>query len=410
MKKKSLGQIKRSGFPRWTLIVLCGIFLLTTAACIYINTPGPEAAQTANTEPQKQETPPVTEPPATKNTETEKPVETPEEIVVPEVTPAPTAAPATEEPTPVPTEEPTPEPTEEPTPVPTEEPTPEPTEEPTPVPTPVPDSFTFGGKKVKTGVKTIKGKDLGINGKKNKLTHITEKEVQDLITLCPDLEVLDLDYCYMDDYEPLGALTKLQYLQLTSCGAGKGNAIEDLDWLEGLTELETLNLAHNNISDTLGLEGLEKLEWLNLGDNPLTDKDLESIGELSNLKTLYLYNLNKITDVEPLSDCTKLTFLHLGGNSKLKSVKPLTSLKKLAYLRLNGTKVGDLSYFGKFTALKKLDLSRCPIKTETVKSLQSCTKLETIVLEMGDTDLYYEVLDKLIGEGYPVHFAYSWSD
>ena len=172
----------------------------------------------------------------------------------------------------------------------------------------------------------------------------------------------------------------------------------------------SLNLSYNDIDDVTALEGLKKLTYLNLGGNPLTDEDLKSIGKLTNLKELYLYELEKITDVEPLKNLEKLTFLHLGYNSKLKTVKPLTALKKLESLRLNRTKVSDLSYFGGFTALKKVDLSRCPIDKSTVYGLKGCSKLKTIVLEQGDTDLYYAVLDELIGEGYPVQVAYGWDD
>ena len=325
-----------------------------------------------------------------------------------------TTEPPAELPTPEPTEEPTEAPTEEPTEAPTEEPTEAPTAaptaEPTPKPTAVPDYFMFGGKKIKTGSKKIDGKSLGINGKNKKLKHIPAEEVNNLVALCPDLEELLLDYCYMDDYAPLGSLTKLQKLQLTNCSAGKGNAVADIDWLKGLTELRSLNLRNNEIVDTSALEGLTKLTHLYLSENPLTDEDLVPIGKLVNLEQLSLYDLKKITDVTPLEKLTKLTFLHIGHNSKLKNVKPLTSLKKLVYLRLNHTIVSDLTGFGKLTALKKLDLSKCPIDATTVKNLQGCKKLEKIVLEMSDYDLYNAVLDDLIGEGYPVHFQYNWSD
>jgi hypothetical protein len=404
--EKLSGSGKKSGkrtIPLWLVLVLCGIILIMFAIIILLmlytnsNRSDPVSAL----------------PSGTVSAEID-PAKTPDHQEIqpgstePEVTAGPTAEPTavpTAEPTAVPTAEPTAEPTKEPTP----EPTAEPTKEPTAKPTSKPDSFLFGGKKVKTGATKVNGKSLGINGKKNKLKHITEKEVEDLVNLCPDLEELNLDYCYMDDYTPLGKLVKLRKLHLTSCGVGQGNAIEDISWLENLTQLRTLDLAHNNISDTEVLAGLTRLTFLNIGDNPLTDEDLVPIGELTNLNTLYLYDLKRIEDVEPLSNLSKLTFLHIGYNSKLKDVKPLTALKKLEYLRLHHTKVSSLSDFGKLTSLKKLDLGKCPIKSSTVPNLKGCTKLETIVLEMGDMDLYNAVLE-LINEGYPLHFSYNWSD
>ena len=398
----------RSGAPVWLVLVLCGVVLAMAAAICAIlllrvytfrcervdaSSSGEEAAQATV---QAQETPPET---------AAAPEPTAEEIRVETETPAPVEAP-----TPESVEAPTPAPTEAPTPEPVEAPTPAPTEAPTPMPTEVPDYFMFGGKKIKTGTKKINGKDLGINGKSKKLKHIPANEVNDLVTLCPDLEELILDYCYMDDYSPLGELTGLRKLQLSNCNEGKGNPVSDIGWVEGLQALRTLNLANNNVSDTTAIGELINLTQLYLGENPLTDEDLEPIGDLKNLEKLSLYYVKKITDVSPLANLSKLTYLHLGSNSKLKDVKPLTNLKKLVYLRLNRTNVSDLTGFGKLTSLKKLDLSRCPIDESTVVALQGCKKLEKIVIEMSDVNTYDAVLNYLINEGYPVHFQYGWSD
>lgn len=406
-------------FPLWLAFVLFGIILLmmcfigflllrtgsiscesdkNPSAAVSPVTNAPAQNPAISSEPQ-QGTLPEAQPTAEEQTVTEKPAG-----IVTEV--------PTEEPTSEPTKEPTAEPTKEPTPEPTATPTPEPTKEPTPEPSAVPDYFMFGGKKIKTGETKINGKSLGINGKKNKLKHITNKEVEDLVNLCPNLEELNLDYCYMDDYAPLGSLVKLRNLHLVHCNAdksNKGNAVKDISWVAGLTELRTLDFAHNSISDTTPLEGLKKLTFLNIGDNPLTDEDLEPIGKLTNLEKLYLYDLKKIEDLTPLSTLTKLTYLEIGQNSKLKDIKPLTSLKKLAYLRLNSTKVSNLSSIGGLSALKKLDLEKCPIDTKTVKYLKDCKKLEKIVIDMGNYSLYNAILDLFV-DGYQLQFLYSWSE
>ena len=412
MEQKHTG---RRTVPLWVVILLIAAVLLLTVAlcalllprytirCERVEDPSAVASAPANVTAQNAE------------------ATAPEQPQIQQTTPEPgeeqlatsggkTEGSPSELPTLAPTAEPTEKPTEEPTAEPTEEPTPGPTAEPTPKPTAVPDWFMFGGKKIKTGTTKIDGKSLGINGKNKKLKHIPDEEVEDLVALCPDLEELLLEYCYMDDYAPLGGLTKLRKLELVNCNEGKGNAVGDISWLKDLTELRLLNLRNNEIVDTSVLEGLTKLTHLYLSQNPLTDEDLVPIGKLVNLEQLSLYDLKKITDVQPLSKLTKLTFLHIGHNSKLKNVKPLTSLKNLVYLRLNYTKVSDLSNFGKLTSLKKIDLSKCPIDATTVKNLQGCKKLEKIVLEMSDYDLYNAVLDDLIGEGYPVHFLYNWTE
>ena len=394
MEQQTTKKKNKHSVPLWLLLLLCGIIILMTLVisflvllrlevvrCVPAGAPAAEATPAAAVPTQDPGSPAETHPGTTEP-------ETPGPIV---------------------TEEPSAEPTEKPTPEPTAEPTEAPTEKPTPKSTPKPDWFWFGGQKIKTGSTSIDGKKLKINGKKNKLTHIPESEVADLVELCPNLELLELEYCYMDDYEPLGDLAKLKTLKLTYCGAGGGNAIKKIGWVEDLTELSTLNLSHNKIDDTAALAGLSKLTYLNIAGNPLEDEDLEPIGKLTNLETLYLYDLKKITDVTPLSNLKKLTFLHLGHNSKLKNIKPLGKLSKLKYLRLNSTKVSDLSKIGNFSALKKLDLEKCPIDTKTVKYLKDCKKLEKIVIDMGDYDLYNAILELFV-DGYQLQFLYNWSE
>ena len=379
MEQKSGSPKSGRRIPLWLLLVLCGVLLVMTLAiaflvllhldiirCVPVDAPQAEATAVpaANT-PLPDPVIPGDPVPVGSTTEPPAPVDPQTQTAAPDT--KETAAPATDAPAI----------TEALTAV----PTPAPTAEPTAAPTPVPDYFWFGGAKVKTGSTSVVGKKLGINGKKNKLTHIPENEVNDLVTLCPDLEELDLEYCFMDDYAPLGGLVKLRTLKLTYCGAGDGNAIKDIGWAENLTELRTLSFSHNSIEDTAPLAGLTKLTYLHLAGNPLENEDLDPIGKLTNLETLYLYDLKKITDVSPLAKLTKLTFLHIGHNSKLKSVKALGKLTKLKYLRLNSTKVADLSYIGNFSALKKLDLEKC----------------------------HNAILD-LFEDGWQIHFLYNWTE
>ena len=408
MEQKSGSPKSGRRIPLWLLLVLCGVLLVMTLAiaflvllhldiirCVPVDAPQAEATAVpaANT-PLPDPVIPGDPVPVGSTTEPPAPVDPQTQTAAPDTTE--TAAPATDAPAI----------TEAPTAV----PTPAPTAEPTAAPTPVPDYFWFGGAKVKTGSTSVVGKKLGINGKKNKLTHIPENEVNDLVTLCPDLEELDLEYCFMDDYAPLGGLVKLRTLKLTYCGAGGGNAIKDIGWAENLTELRTLSFSHNSIEDTAPLAGLTKLTYLHLAGNPLEDDDLKPIGKLTNLDTLYLYDLKRITDVSPLAKLTKLTFLHIGHNSKLKNVKSLSSLKKLKYLRLNNTKFYDLSCLAKFPALKKLDISNCPIDTDTVWYLPECKKLEKIVIDPTDNDIYYAIVDGPIGPSWDVHILWNWTE
>ena len=379
---------RKSGIPLWLMLVLCGVIVVMALAISFMVlsrldiircVPIKKADAAA--------TPAPVQPAATNGGEQPaQQTDAPSGLII--ITPDPAL------PEPIVT----PEPTEEPTPKPTEVPT----------ATPVPDSFTFGGKNVKVGATKINGKSLGINGKKNKLTHITDYEVEDLLALCPALEELELEYCYMDDYTPLGKLTKLRKLQLSNCNSGGGgNAVKDIDWVENLTELRSLNFSYNKIDDTTAIGNLTRLTYLNLGSNPLENEDMEPLSNLKNLEKLLLYDMKRVTDVQPLSKLSKLKFLNIGRNSRLKNIKPLTKLKKLSELRIYHTNISDISYFKNFAALKKLDLGKCPILFLDYYYLEDCAKLRKIVLEKGDEDAALAI-DDMINNGYPFEISYDW--
>ena len=65
--------------------------------------------------------------------------------------------------------------------------------------------------------------------------------------------------------EQLGALERLERLDLSDCG------VEDISALSGLTGLTWLDLSGNRITDLSPLAGLEGLTYLNLSGNPIGD-------------------------------------------------------------------------------------------------------------------------------------------
>ncbi len=404
------------GLPIWTAVVIgaCSILLTLIAGFILLWVTVLKPARDEKRIAEQSIAPAVIEAPTPASAEG-LPSEKPEPV---ETEPSSTAIPATEipatetpteEPMTEPTQEPTTEPTQEPTTEPTAAPTPTPTEKPTPTPAPtkVPDSFKFGGKTIKRGTKKIDGSKLGINGKSGKPRHIKKEEVEALVALCPNLEELSLDYCYMDDYEPLGALTKLKTLKLRRCGEGGGNAVTDISWVKNLKSLSYLHLGHNSVRDVTPLKGLKKLTRLNLAYNDIDNDDLDVIAELTTLTELYLYGNKKVTDVAPLTSLKKLTFIHLGYNNKLKNIKKLTELPKLKSLRINKTNISDVSYFKNFPALERLDISGCPILFKDYYDLQDCKKLKLVVLDNKDTDASL-ALDDMINNGFGIEILYEW--
>ena len=164
-------------------------------------------------------------------------------------------------------------------------------------------------------------------------------------------------------------LTNLQSLHMTS------NSISDISALANLTSLTRLILHSNSISDISPLENLTKLKNLNLMHNSISDiSTLESLTALTNLG---LSN-NSISNISPLDDLTSLTTLLLSRNSisDISALEGLTSLKDLG---LSGNSISDISALEGLTSLELLGLSNNSISNISVLSgLTSLRQLQLV--------------------------------
>lgn len=144
---------------------------------------------------------------------------------------------------------------------------------------------------------------------------------------------------------------------------------EGLDFLEGLPNLESVNLTanrgvtsvkslrncprlrelylrHTGINDA-GLESiqtLQQLETLSIGDTPLTDAGLKSLAGLPNLKLLDLFNCQRISEagLGHLASLPKLELLNVAGMPLTDaSMEHLKGIKNLKAVDVNGTKVTE---------------------------------------------------------------------
>ena len=98
------------------------------------------------------------------------------------------------------------------------------------------------------------------------------------------------------------------------------NEISDLAPLSGLTQLISLDLAHNNISNISVLSSLTHLTSLDLEFNNISD--VSALAGMTNLTSLRL-DANNITDISSLSALTNMDWLNIGFNN-LTDVSPLS--------------------------------------------------------------------------------------
>lgn len=143
-------------------------------------------------------------------------------------------------------------------------------------------------------------------------------------------------------------LTNLTFLDLSNSNPedyySNRNRIDsgDLDDLEVLTNLTSLNLKGNSLGSLSNLEKLISLTTLNLSKTGLST--LDSVGKLTNL-----------------------TYLDISRNTSIdgSDLKPLQNLYNLKYLDASSNKIEDLTYIGGLTGLTTLYLEDNPIKDYT---------------------------------------------
>lgn len=163
--------------------------------------------------------------------------------------------------------------------------------------------------------------------------------------------------------------------------SGKGAGSAALKDIAKLTELTSLKLSDNKISELDFLSSLKKLSSLDLSNNKISD--ISPLKKLSSIRTLHLDG-NEIKDFSPLYGLDNLSMLTIGDmdikQSQLKKLKEelpdciiysddakedvieiklggKTFDNNVTELDLSGCDVHDISLLSVCTKLKKLDIS-----------------------------------------------------
>ena len=125
--------------------------------------------------------------------------------------------------------------------------------------------------------------------------------------------------------------------------------------------VRNLKADHRGIVDITGLEFATNLGTLRLSRNPITD--LSPLTNLTALKNLYLSNLSPNTptlDIVPLANLINLEALSL-ENSRISDISPLVNLKKLSILYLSNNQIEDISPLAELTELQELWIKGNPV-------------------------------------------------
>jgi len=126
--------------------------------------------------------------------------------------------------------------------------------------------------------------------------------------------------------DPIANLEGLQHLTNVRTIDLQGHTFSDISSLAPLIHVTYLDLSWNNITDITALQHLTGLMSLNLADNKITD--IQAVQHLTNLTALRVLQ-NKIVDVSPVVRLSKLRTLDLSWNS----ITDLSPLKNNTFSR-----------------------------------------------------------------------------
>ena len=220
--------------------------------------------------------------------------------------------------------------------------------------------------------------------------------------------------------ESLSALTQLQQLSVS------GMELNNIAFVQNMSELTVLDASDNQITDISALAGCETINELTLSNNPI--EDLEPLrGKLGNLRifecneanlmdisvledsyemhTLFvdnnkienldalreknnLYNLsacnNIITDISVLASCHKLSSISLSHN-QITDISALAELKNVKHLYLNYNQIEDISPLAEFAG-EESTLESLAIDHNQIRDISVLANFDPVVYS---SDLSY---------------------
>ncbi len=187
-----------------------------------------------------------------------------------------------------------------------------------------------------------------------KSLEFTAKNISDFSVLkhLKNLRSLQIGYANIPSLDFINKLPVLQELRMDVCEFNpemmylprdlrslfiRCNQLNNIDFVERIQNLNSLDCSFNNISDISGLSNLTQLTAFRAAVNKISN-----ISCLSNLKGLIHLNLgmNQISTIEHLTDLTNLRFLNLQDNN-ISNISMLSQLKNLSTLVLSGNPISQ---------------------------------------------------------------------
>ncbi|CAL6093126.1 Conserved_hypothetical protein [Hexamita inflata] len=213
--------------------------------------------------------------------------------------------------------------------------------------------------------------------------NLTETKIQNIeILQFEQLKEFNISNYPEIDFQPVQKMVLLQKLSLC------GNMLENISFLEGLINLEHLNLFNNeNLADITPLQYLVNLT--NLDISLCEINNFSSLQTLVNLEVLDITG-NKINNIQHLKDLVKLTSLNISLNS-VQDISVLKKFKCLKQLCLGGNKGVDITPLQYLTQLTFLDAYECELYE--ISALRTLVNLEYLNISENYIFYFYPIRD-----------------
>lgn len=190
-------------------------------------------------------------------------------------------------------------------------------------------------------------------------------------TYATDIESLDLSGAMLTDrdIEPLAQLTELRTINLND------NQLTDLSVLSMATKLETVTFNNNNVSEIGFVEYMDNLTVISGEYNQVSD--ISPLAGKSNLTDVFFGN-NQVTDISPLADCEAL--INVGFNeASLSDINALAGKSDLKMVCFHNCGLTDISPLAGCTNLTQVYFGANQIAD--VSPLQSAKSMEDVWLD-----------------------------
>ncbi len=203
--------------------------------------------------------------------------------------------------------------------------------------------------------------------------YLSNNQISDVAPLQAMTNLTDLyfDQNQVSDLTPLQGMTSLVNLgfwqnQVTTIPDfqnltnlydinGYNNSINDISGLANLSNLAVIHFANNQISDLAPLQNMSSLHHLTLNGNLINNDGMAIINGLTNLESISI-GYNQISDITGMDALTNLTNINFDYN-QIANLTPLQSLTGLEGVSFNNNRVFDISPLSGLNNVNSLGLA-----------------------------------------------------